>query len=106
MNKRIVTSFGGHIRSLRETSGVPIKKIAEQLGMDPSLLGKIERNERQPTKDLILKIAKLYNQDERFLMKHFISDQFAYKILEEEADIEILKFAEEKVRFHVNQLKK
>jgi hypothetical protein len=33
------------------------------------------------------------------LVKEMLSDQFAYKILEEEADIDTLKVAEEKVEY-------
>jgi transcriptional regulator with XRE-family HTH domain len=56
---KVVTSFGEYIRSLRETAGLPIRKIAAQLDIDPSLLGKIERNERQPTREQIASIAKI-----------------------------------------------
>lgn len=105
MNKTTVTSFGEHIRGLREISGISIRKVAAQLDIDPSLLGKIERNERQPTKDLISRIAKIFKQDEKFLTMQFISDQFAYKILEEESDISILKVAEEKVKYFTQKRK-
>ena len=104
MDELSVISFGEYIRSLRENSGSPIREIATQLGIDPSLLGKIERNERQPSKELISKIATIFRQEEKFLIKQFVSDQFAYKILEEEADIEILKVAEEKVKYHINKI--
>ena len=76
-----------------------MRKIAAQLDIDPSLLGKIERNERQPTKGQIKKIAEIFNQDESFLLSEILSDQIAYKILEEESDIDILKVAEEKVNY-------
>lgn len=99
MTKKTVTSFGEQIRGLRETSGLPIRKIAAQLDIDPSLLGKIERNERPPTKELISKIAKIFKQDEKILTNQFLSDQIAYKILEEESDLSILKVAEEKVNY-------
>jgi transcriptional regulator with XRE-family HTH domain len=102
MNKTSVISFGEHIRGLRENFGLSIRKIAAQLDIDPSLLGKIERNERQPTKDFISRIAKIFKQDEKYLTKQSISDLFSYKILEEEADLEILKVVEEKVKYHIN----
>jgi transcriptional regulator with XRE-family HTH domain len=103
MCDKIITSFGEHIRRLRETSGLPIRKIAAQLDIDPSLLGKIERNERHPTKELISRIAKVFDQNEKYLIKLFISDQFAYKILkEDEIDLEILKITEEKVKYLIN----
>jgi transcriptional regulator with XRE-family HTH domain len=99
VSKTVVTSLGEHIRGLREKSGLPIRKIAAQLDVDPSLLGKIERNERHPTKELIAKIAKIFKQEEKYLTRQLISDQFAYKILEAESDISILKVAEDKVKY-------
>ncbi len=105
MNKTTVISFGEYIRGLRETSGMPIRKIAAQLDIDPSLLGKIERNDRQPTRDLISKISVIFNEDEKFLIKQFISDQFAYKVLEEAADLDIFKVAEAKVKYFTQKQK-
>ena len=40
-----------------------------------------------------------FNVDKKELQTEFLSDQIAYKILDEEADIEILKVAEEKVKY-------
>ena len=97
--KQKFKSFGEHLRTLRGETELPLREVASHLGIDPSLLAKIERNERQPTKGLITRIAKIFSQDENFLTKQFISDQFAYKIYEEDADIEILKVAEEKVKY-------
>lgn len=99
MSKQKITSFGEYIRGLREAEGLPLRKIAAQLDIDPSLLGKIERNERQPTKRQIKKLAEIFKQDESFLLSENLSDQIAYKILEEESDIDILKVAEEKVNY-------
>ncbi len=99
MSRQKITTFGEHIRGLRESIGLPLRKIAAQLDIDPSLLGKIERNNRQPTKGQIKKLAEIFNQDENFLISEYISDQIAYKILEEESDIDILKVAERKVNY-------
>jgi HTH-type transcriptional regulator, competence development regulator len=91
------TSFGELLRSLREESGQTLKTVAENLQMDTSLLAKIERNERQPTKHIINQVAEYFNVDKKDLQSEFLSDQIAYKILDEEADIEILKVAEKKI---------
>lgn len=91
------TSFGELLRSLREETGQTLKTVAENLQMDTSLLAKIERNERQPTKQIINQVAEYFNVDKKELQSEFLSDQIAYKILDEEAAIEILKVAEEKV---------
>lgn len=79
-----------------------LKKVAENIGIDPSLLAKIERNERHPTKHLIKKIADFFSVSEKELLEEFLSDQIAYKILNEEADLNILKVAEEKVTYIKN----
>lgn len=93
------TSFGELLRSLREETGQTLKTVAENLEMDTSLLAKIERNERQPTKQIISQIAKYFNVEEKELHSEFLSDLIAYKILEEKADIEILKVAEQKINY-------
>ena len=96
MSKQKISTFGEFIRELREKTGLPIRKVAAQLDIDPSLLGKIERNDRQPTKEQIKKLAEIFGQDENYLLSEFVSDQIAYKILEEESDLSILKVAEKK----------
>lgn len=92
-------SFGEHLRKLRETDGLTIRELAFQLGIDPSLLAKIERNKRQPTKQFIKNVATLFNVNEKQLFSEFLSDQIANKILYEKADLHILKVAEEKVSY-------
>ena len=94
-----ILTFGEYIRNLREDAGLPLRKIAAQLDIDPSLLGKIERNKRQPSKDQIKKMALIFNQSESFLLSEFLSDQIAYKILDEESSSKILKVAEKKVKY-------
>ena len=102
MTKEIMTSFGEQIRTLREEKELPLRKVAAFLDIDPSLLGKIERNERQPRKELIKQIAFFFKIDEKNLIRQFISDQIAYKIVEED-DMEILKVAEKKVMYLKNR---
>lgn len=94
-----ITSFGEHLRNLRENQGLTLKSVAESIGIDTSLLAKIERNERQPTKQIIKLVSDFFNCDEKELSNNFLSDQIAYKILDEEADLSILKVAEEKVKY-------
>lgn len=93
------TTFGEQLRLLRETSGMTLREVAVNIEIDPSLLAKIERNQRQPTKHLIKNIANFFSVNEKELLEEFLSDQIAYKILDEEADLNILKVAEEKVAY-------
>ena len=97
--KQKFKSFGEHLRTLRGERELPLREVASHLGIDPSLLAKIERNERQPTKQLIKEVASYFKVDLKELQNDFLSDQIAYKILDEEADLGILKVAEQKVSY-------
>ncbi len=97
--KNIITSFGEQIRSLREQKNLSLREVASAIGIDTSLLGKIERNERQATKEQIKLVAKFFKFDEQKLIREHLSDQLAYKIIEADADLDILKVAEQKVEY-------
>ena len=92
-------TFGEYIRQLRTSANLPIRKIAAQLDIDATLLGKIERDERPASKDVIAKIAKIFNQNEKDLFHRFLSDRIAYKIIDEDADINVLRVAEQKIEY-------
>lgn len=91
--------FGEHVRNMRENAGLSLKSVSEQINIDTSLLAKIERNERQPPRKVIKLIADFFKVDEEVLKNDFLSDQIAYKILDEKADISVLKAAEDKVKY-------
>jgi transcriptional regulator with XRE-family HTH domain len=97
MKRQTFTSFGEHIRTLRETAELSLRQVAGNLQIDTSLLAKYERNERQPSKEFVKQIADYYGIDSKKLLTQFLSDQIAYKMLDEEEGLEILKVAEEKV---------
>jgi len=99
MNKNKITTFAEQVRILREEAQLSLREVAEKIGIDTSLLGKIERNERQPTKEQIKLVAKYFKIDERKMLKEYLSDQIAYKILEEDGDLDTLKAAERKIQY-------
>ncbi len=98
-SKRSITTIGEQLRTLRENANLSLREVAGNINIDTSLLGKIERNERQPTKEQIKQIAKFFKVNEKQLIKEMLSDQFAYKIIEEGADLDTLRVAEEKVEY-------
>ncbi|MFE7088248.1 helix-turn-helix domain-containing protein [Sphingobacterium spiritivorum] len=104
--KKSIATIGEQLRALREEASLSLREVASHIGIDTSLLGKIERNERQPTKEQIKHIAKFFRIDEKLLIKELLSDQFAYKIMEEEVDIDTLKVAEDKIKFQRQQNKR
>jgi transcriptional regulator with XRE-family HTH domain len=96
-------SFGEYIRTLRDNTGLPIRKVAAELDIDPSTLGKIERGERSANKEMIPILAKLFNENEETLGLILMSDKVANDLIEEENPKEILKVAEEKIKYLKNK---
>jgi transcriptional regulator with XRE-family HTH domain len=97
--KNNVTTFGEQLRSLREQAELSLRQVSIETGIDTSLLAKIERNERQATKEQIKQVAIFFKVNEKYLVKESVSDLIAYKIIEEEVDIDTLKIAERKVEY-------
>jgi len=103
LTKNLVSSFGEQLRSLREQKKMSLREVAEKISVDTSLLGKIERDKRQPTKEQIKLFAEFYKLDERKLLMENLSDQIAYKIIDSNAETKILKVAEQKVQYLKNK---
>lgn len=95
-------SFGEHIRKLREENGLPLRKVAAVLDIDPSTLSKIERGERSANKQMLPALAKLFKENTEALGLILFSDKVAYDLMMEENPNEILKVAEEKIKYLKN----
>ena len=87
--EKILLTFGEHIRLLREKEKMSLREVAYEIG----------RNERQATKEHIKLFAKFFKHDEQFLIEENLSDQLAYKIIESDANVDILKVAEKKIEY-------
>jgi len=93
-------TFGETVKKLREARTLTLREVAQELGIDTSMLGKIEKNNRKPTNPLIEKFAKFFDVSARDLTIAFMSDTVAYHVLiNQDVAQEVLKVAEEKVRY-------
>jgi HTH-type transcriptional regulator, competence development regulator len=99
MSMQKIETFGEILRKLREKNELPLRKLAALLDIDQSTLSKIERNERSANAELINKIAKIFAVNKKDLHVAFLSDQIAYKIINEDYGVEALQAAEEKVTY-------
>jgi transcriptional regulator with XRE-family HTH domain len=103
MSKKHNTSFGEYIRQLREDRNLPLRKIAADLDLDTSTLSKIEKNERNANDQIIEKLSEIFAIDKADLKVRYLSDKITYQLLDEEDGIEILKVAEQKIKYHKQQ---
>lgn len=92
-------TVGQIIRAKRESLGLLLRQVASYLDIDQAILSKIERNERKPTKDNIIKLAEILKLDKEDLLIQFISDKIAYEIADEDYASKVLKVAEQKVKY-------
>lgn len=92
-------TVGQIIRAKRETLGLLLRQVSAYADIDQAILSKIERNERKPTKHLILKIAEILQLDKQELLIQFMSDKIAYEIADEDCASKVLKVAEEKIKY-------
>ena len=93
-------SFGNYIRQIREDKKMPLRKLAAYLDIDQSTLSKIERNERQPSKEMVPILAKVFKLDIQKLKIKFLSCRITYELSDEELGLEALKVAEQQMKYH------
>ena len=98
--------IGEKLRKLREENELPLRKVAALLDMDVAILSKMERGERKMTKEVVLKLAKIYKHNEDELMVLFLSDKIVYELKDEALSMDALKVAEEKIKYQKNKRKK
>ncbi len=92
-------TFGQYIRQLRDKNKMPLRKLAAHLDIDQSTLSKIERNERQPTKDMVPIIAEVFKIDYKEVKVKFLSERIFYELVDEDFGKEALKAAESILKY-------
>lgn len=92
-------TIGEKLRHLREESGLPLRKVAAILDIDVAILSKMERGERKLSKEVVLKLADIYNYNTDELLVLFLSDKIIYEIQDEDLGEKALKVAEERVKY-------
>jgi len=92
-------TIGEKLRYIREEKVLPLRKVAALLDIDVAILSKMERGERRITKDVVLKLASIYDYNSKELLINFLSDKILYEIQNEDLGVEALKVAEERVKY-------
>lgn len=92
-----MSTTGQRLRELREKAGFTLRKAAMQADIDVAILSKMERGERKLSKELILKLAKMYNENPEKLIIDFLSEKVIYELKDEEFGLEALKVAEKEL---------
>lgn len=92
-----MNSLGNNIKKLRKEKELPLRIIAAFLDIDQAILSKIERGQRKPTREQVVKLAKYFKVNENDLLVAWLSDKLVYELEDEEVALKALQVAEEKV---------
>jgi HTH-type transcriptional regulator, competence development regulator len=80
MNTTDTLKFGDYLRSLRKQKSLPLRKIAAELDIDPSTLGKMEKNTRSPSFIQLNRLAEIFNVPLSELHSRHLSDRYAQEL--------------------------
>lgn len=69
--------FGEYLLELRTTAGYSQKKVADKLGIDISMLSKIEHGERHVQGHMLKPISELFGLDYKELQIQFLNQKIA-----------------------------
>lgn len=92
-------NFGEFIRNERNSRGLLLREVAAQLRIDPSLLSRIERGNKRPTRKLVVALASVLKADENSFLIHYLSDRVVYELKGEKLAIKAMQAAEKKIAY-------
>lgn len=98
-------TIGEKLRYIREDKKLPLRKVAALLDIDVAILSKMERGERKLSKEVVLKLADIYNYDVDELLVSFLSDRILYEIQDEDLGEQALKVTKKRIKY-LKQIKK
>lgn len=106
MKSNNIQTTGDIIRKLRENKKLPLRKIAALLDIDTSYYSKIERSEKKATKEQIHLLEDFFEIEKNTLMISFLSEKIYYEISDEDCADQVLKVAEERVKYEKRNYRK
>ena len=91
------SSVGSVLRNLREAKSLLLREVAASISVDPTLLSKIERDERMPTREQVRALAAFYKEESSIVLA-YLSDKLVNELQNEELALEAMKIAENKLK--------
>jgi len=99
-------AFGLLIKEARLEKGFSQKELAGLLGIDSSLITRMEKGERLPVRGQVVQMAALLGMDEKKLLVRWLSEKIVKELEYEPYAREILIAVEEQVRYQAKPAKR
>jgi len=94
-----MNNFCNTIKKLREEKALPLRTVAAFLDIDQAILSKMERGQRKPNREQVIKLAHYFKVKENDLLIAWLSDKLVYELEDEEVALKALQVAEEKISY-------
>jgi transcriptional regulator with XRE-family HTH domain len=96
-------NLGETLRTLRENRQLPLRTVAAYLDIDPAIMSRIERSQRKASREQVVKLAGYFDVSEDELLIAWLSDKIVSELADETVAFEVLRVAEEKVKYQINK---
>ncbi|MCB4809632.1 DNA (cytosine-5-)-methyltransferase [Tamlana sp. 62-3] len=98
----MVSTFGEYIKQRRSELGFPLRKVASHLDIDTSTLGKIEREERRLSPELVELLAEILETEKSELLNHYYSSKVIEELNEYPQYKDVLNIVKEHMDLYVS----
>lgn len=93
-------SFGETIRTKREAMGLLLREVAARIEIDPSFLSRIETGNKRPTREQVIQLASVLNEDTNALLIQYLGERVVYELKnDEDLAIDAIMVAEKRIRY-------
>jgi len=98
-------TIGAILRNLREAKSLLLREVAASIAIDPTLLSKIERDERMPTREQVKALSAFYKEEEDSIVLAYLSDKLVNELEHEDLALQAMKIAENKLKLKAKSKK-
>ncbi|WP_202390747.1 DNA (cytosine-5-)-methyltransferase [Flavobacterium sp. Sd200] len=98
-------TFGEYIRLKRNELGFPLRKVASFINIDPSTLGKIEKDERPMNVELLDNLCQILQTDKKILLNYHLSSKIIEELREYPEYKDVLNIVNEQLTNYVSKQK-
>ncbi len=97
--------FGETVRALRKEKKQPLRVVAAALGIDSTLLSKIERGERLPTEAQLVKLAKYFGLALEEVRAQVIADRIVSEYGHHSTTLQAVRIVRERATSYLKENK-
>lgn len=97
-------TIGAILRNLREAKSLLLREVAASIAIDPTLLSKIERDERMPTREQVKALSAFYKEEDSIVLA-YLSDKLVNELEHEDLALQAMKIAENKLKLKAKSKK-